>query len=96
MSADRSSPVFDYRLFNAEGRRVDFGIACYRESGLAARLQSMQPPRVDRNIAIASLDWTQAYYRSEWRVGIAVVPAAPSAVRQVLTTSWAALKKQNP
>ena len=88
-------PGFDYRLFNAEGRRVDFGIACYRESGLAARLQSMQPPRVDRNIAIASLDWTQAYYRSEWRVGIAVVPAAPSVtVRQVLTTSWAALKKQ--
>ena len=86
-------PGFDYRLFDENNARVDFGIACYKESGLTARLQSMESPRVERRIVIARLDWNDDYYRSEWRVGTPTAPAAPAAVRRVLTTSWAVLKK---
>ena len=87
-------PGFDYRLFDENNARVDFGIACYKESGLVARLQSMEVPRVERYIAIERLDWRDDYYRSEWRVRTPTAPAAPAAVRQVLTTSWAVLKKR--
>ena len=87
-------PGFDYRLFDANNTAVDFGIACYRESGLERRLRSMGSPRVDRNIGIAALAWEQDYYRSEWRVGVPVVPAAPAVVTGTLTTSWAALKRR--
>ena len=87
-------PGFDYRLFDENNTRVDFGIACYKESGLVARLQSMESPRVERYIVIERLDWRNDYYRSEWRVGTPTAPAAPAAVRQVLTTSWAVLKKR--
>ena len=89
-------PGFDYRLFDENNTPVDFGIACYKESGLAAQLQAIASPRVERYIVIERLDWRNDYYRSEWRVGTPteVSPAAPTAVRHVLTTSWAALKKQ--
>ena len=85
-------PGFDYRLFDENGMPVDFGIACYKELGLTARLQSMEASRIERYLAIARLDWKNDYYRSEWRVRRPTAPAAPTAVRQVLTTSWAALK----
>ena len=87
-------PGFDYRLFDENNARVDFAIACYKESGLAAQLQSMESPRVERHIVIERLDWKNDYYRSEWRVGTPTAPAAPAAVRRVLTTSWAVLKKE--
>jgi len=88
-------PGFDYRLFDESNTPVDFGVSCYKESGLVAQLQSMESPRVERYIVIARLDWKDDYYRSEWRVGTPTeAPAAPSAVRRVLTTSWAVLKKQ--
>lgn len=87
-------PSFDYRLFDENNVRVDFAIACYKEPGLTARLQAMASPRVERNIVIARLDWKDNYYRSEWRVGAPTAPAAPTALRRVLTTSWAALKKK--
>ena len=87
-------PGFDYRLFDENNARVDFAIACYKEAGLAAQLQSMESPRVERHIVIERLDWKNDYYRSEWRVGTPTAPAAPAAVRRVLTTSWAVLKKQ--
>ena len=86
-------PGFDYRLFDESNTPVDFGISCYKEPGLVARLQAMASPRVERNIVIARLDWRNDYYRSEWRVGAPTAPAAPMAVRRVLTTSWADLKK---
>lgn len=89
-------PGFDYRLFDETNTPVDFGISCYKESGLVAQLQSMESPRVERYIVIERLDWRNDYYPSEWRVGTPTAPAAPAAVRQVLTTSWAMLKKQNP
>lgn len=87
-------PGFDYRLFDENNTPVDFGIACYKESGLVARLRAMVSPRVERNIVIAHLDWEEDYYRSEWRVGTPTAPAAPAAVRRTLTTSWATLKKR--
>ena len=88
-------PGFDYRLFDENNAPVDSGVACYKESGLVARLQTMASPRVERYIVIERLDWKNDYYRSEWRVGTPTeAPAAPAAVRQVLTTSWAMLKKQ--
>ena len=86
-------PGFDYRLFDENNVRVDVAIACYKEPGLTARLQAIASPRVKRNIVIARLDWKDNYYRSEWRVGAPTAPAAPTAVRRVLTTSWATLKK---
>ena len=85
-------PGFDYRLFDENNIPVDFGISCYKESGLMAQLQSMESPRVERYIVIERLDWEDAYYRSEWRVGTPTASAAPAAVRHVLATSWAALK----
>ena len=88
-------PGFDYRLFDENNTPIDFGISCYKESGLVAQLQSMESPRVERYIVIERLDWKDAYYRSEWRVGTPTeAPAAPAAVRRVLTTSWAVLKKR--
>ena len=87
-------PGFDYRLFDENNTPVDIAIACYKEAGLAAQLQAMVSPRVERNIVIARLDWDNSYYRTEWRVGTPTAPAAPTAFRGVLTTSWAALKKR--
>ena len=87
-------PGFDYRLFDENNTPVDFAIACYKGSGFAARLRAMEMPRVERNIVIAYLDWKTDYYQSEWRVGPPTAPAAPTAVRRTLTTSWAALKKR--
>ena len=87
-------PGFDYRLFDENNTPVDFAIACYKGSGFAAQLWAMESPRVERNIVIAYLDWEPDYYQSEWRVGAPTAPAAPTAVRRTLTTSWAALKKR--
>lgn len=89
-------PGFDYRLFDENNTTIDFGISCYKESGFVAQLQAMASPRVERYIIIERLDWEDDYYRSEWRVGTPteVSPGAPAAARQVLTTSWAVLKKR--
>ena len=89
-------PGFDYRLFDAEGGRVDFGISCYKQGGLTSRLRAMETPRVERLLDIARLAWQTPYYRSEWSVpedkpGTA---AAPSTVRKDPVSSWAALKAE--
>lgn len=86
-------PGFDYRLFDTEGRRVDFGISCYKQGGLTPRLWTMETPRVERLLEIEHLDWEAIYYRSEWSVPGAVAAGAPSAVRKNAVTSWAALKR---
>lgn len=102
-------PGFDYRLFDENNTRVDFGISCYRHNDLQGRLESMEIPRVERDIIppVASdevlenvswrtrLDWESDYYFSYWLVPkvAPAVPGAPAAVRKPLTTSWAALKR---
>lgn len=103
-------PGFDYRLFDENNARVDFGISCYRHTGLQERLESMETPRVERDIMppVANdevlervhwrerLDWKNEYYLSVWLVDkfAPAVPEAPAAVRKPLTTSWAALKQR--
>ena len=37
-------PGFDYRLFDENGVRVDFGISCYKTGGLTPRLWNMETP----------------------------------------------------
>ena len=84
-------PGFDYRLFDENGVRVDFGISCYKTGGLTPRLWHMETPRVERSVDREDLDWDRTYYRSEWRVP-ETAPAAPTAVKKRLVTSWGALK----
>lgn len=88
-------PGFDYRLFDENNVAVDFGISCYRHTGLQERLQSMEIPRVERDIippAVndevlesvswrARLDWTKDYYLSIYHVP-KVAPAVPGSPRQ--------------
>ncbi len=42
----QSLPGFDYRLYDDQGTRVDFGISCYKEGGLTWRLWNAKAPRV--------------------------------------------------
>ena len=87
-------PGFDYRLYDDTGRRVDFGIACYKQGGIFQTLKDMEDPRVLRNVLLESLDWDAAtYIRSEWTVP-APAPAAPSLVKKTIVGTWANLKKQ--
>ena len=87
-------PGFDYRLYDDTGRKVDFGIACYKQGGIFQTLKDMEDPRVLRNVLLESLDWDAAtYIRSEWTVP-APAPAAPSLVKKTIVGTWANLKKQ--
>ena len=64
-------PGFDYRLYDDTGRKVDFGIACYKRGGIFQALKDMEDPRVLRNVLLESLDWDAAtYIRSEWTVPV--------------------------
>ncbi|MCY3551206.1 MAG: hypothetical protein OXH39_12170, partial [Candidatus Poribacteria bacterium] len=87
-------PGFDYRLYDDTGRKIDFGIACYKQGGIFQALKEMEDPRVLRNVLLESLDWDAAtYIRSEWTVPVPV-PAAPSLVKKTVVGTWANLKKQ--
>ena len=64
-------PGFDYRLDDDTGRRVDFGIACYKQGGIFQALKDIEDPRVRRKVLLESLDWDAAtYVRSEWTVPV--------------------------
>ncbi|MCY3550396.1 MAG: fibronectin type III domain-containing protein [Candidatus Poribacteria bacterium] len=87
-------PGFDYRLYDDTGRKIDFGIACYKQGGIFQALKEMEDPRVLRNVLLESLDWDAAtYIRSEWTVPTPA-PAAPSLVKKTVVGTWANLKKQ--
>ena len=87
-------PGFDYRLYDDQGRKIDFGIACYKRGGIFQALKDMEDPRVLRNVLLETLDWDSTIYiRSEWTVP-APAPAAPSLVKKTVVGTWAALKKQ--
>ncbi|MCY3550691.1 MAG: hypothetical protein OXH39_09540, partial [Candidatus Poribacteria bacterium] len=87
-------PGFDYRLYDDTGRRIDFGIACYKQGGIFQALKDMEDPRVLRNVLLESLDWDAAtYIRSEWTVPVPA-PAAPSLIKKTIVGTWADLKKQ--
>ena len=87
-------PGFDYRLYDDTGRKVDFGIACYKQGGIFQALKDMEDPRVLRNVLLETLDWDAAtYIRSEWTVPTPA-PAAPSLVEKTLVGTWANLKKR--
>ncbi|MDD9973622.1 MAG: fibronectin type III domain-containing protein [Candidatus Poribacteria bacterium] len=87
-------PGFDYRLYDDTGRKIDFGIACYKQGGIFQTLKDMEDPRVLRNVLLESLDWDAVtYIRSEWTVP-APAPAAPSLVKKTVVGTWANLKKQ--
>ena len=89
-------PGFDYRLYDETGRKVDFGIACYKRGDIFQALKNMEDPRVLRNVLLETLDWDSAIYiRSEWTVPVPVnVPGAPSLQGVNLVGKWADLKKQ--
>ena len=87
-------PGFDYRLCDDTGRKVDFGIACYKRGDIFQVLKEMEDPRVLRNVLLETLDWDAAtYIRSEWTVP-APAPAAPSLIKKTVVGTWANLKKQ--
>ena len=87
-------PGFDYRLYDDTGRKVDFGIACYKQGGIFQALKEMEDPRVLRNVPLETLDWDAAtYIRSEWTVPVPA-PAAPSLIKKTIVGTWADLKKQ--
>ena len=86
--------IFDYRRYDETGRKVDFGIACYKQGGIFQALQDMEDPRVLRKVPLESLDWDAAtYIRSEWTVPTPA-PAAPSLIKTTVVGTWADLKKQ--
>ena len=87
------APGFDYRLYDETGRRVDFGIACYKRFDVFQVLNEMEDPRVLRKVLLESFDWDQWFLRSEWTVPMPA-PAAPSLVKKSVVGTWAALKKQ--
>ena len=89
-------PGFDYRLYDEAGRKVDFGIACYKRGDIFQVLKNMEDPRVLRKVLLETLDWDAAIYiRSEWTVPVPVnVPGAPSLQGVNLVGKWADLKKQ--
>ena len=88
------APGFDYRLYDETGRKVDFGISCYKRFDVFQVLKEMEDPRVLRNVLLESLDWdASTYIRSEWTVPVPV-PAAPSLLKKTVVGTWADLKKQ--
>ena len=89
------APGFDYRLYDDTGRKVDFGISCYKRFDIFQVLKEMEDPRVLRQVLLESFDWDQWFLRSEWTVPIPVnVPGSPSLQRVNLVGKWADLKKQ--
>ena len=89
------APGFDYRLYDETGRRVDFGIACYKRFDVFQVLKEMEDPRVLRKVLLESFDWDQWFLRSEWTVPVPVnAPGAPSLMKKRVVGTWAALKKQ--
>ena len=48
-------PGFDYRLYDDTGRKIDFGIACYKQGGIFQTLKDMEDPRVLRNVLLENV-----------------------------------------
>ena len=89
------APGFDYRLYDDAGKRVDFGIACYKRSDIFQVLKAMEVPSVLRQVDLETFDWDVHYLRSEWTVPVPMnVPGAPSLQGINLAGKWADLKKQ--
>jgi len=87
------APGFDYRLYDETGKRVDFGISCYKRGDIFQVLKEMKDPRILRQVLLETFDWDAHYLRSEWTVPIPA-PAAPSLIKQTVVGTWADLKKQ--
>ena len=87
------APGFDYRLYDETGKRVDFGISCYKRGDIFQILKGMEDPRVLRQVLLETLDWDAHYLRSEWTVPTPA-PAAPSLVRKDIVGTWADLKRR--
>ena len=66
--AGTTVPGFDYRLYDDTGRRVDFGIACYKRGDISHVLKNMEDPSVFRKVDLETFDWDAHYLRSEWTV----------------------------
>ncbi len=106
----QSLPSFDYRLYDAAGVRVDFGISCYKGGGLTWRLWNTADPRLLRvlpvtkgeealSVQMQNLNWDNTpFFRSEWTA--AIMPDlpdasfAPSKPKVNVVGTWADLKKQ--
>ena len=87
-------PGFDYRLYDDTGRRVDFGISCYKRFDVFQVLRNAEDPRVLRQVSLKDVDWNASWFiRSEWTVPTPA-PAAPSLVKKSVVGTWADLKKQ--
>ena len=84
---------FDYRLYDETGKRVDFGISCYKRGDIFQVLKELEDPRVLRKVLLESFDWDAHYLRSEWTVPTPA-PAAPSLVKKSVVGTWADLKKK--
>ena len=88
-------PGFDYRLYDDTGRKIDFGIACYKRGDIFQVLKNMEEPRVLRKVLLESFDWDSHYLRSEWTVPVPVnAPGAPSLQGVNVVGKWADLKEQ--
>ncbi|MYC74577.1 fibronectin type III domain-containing protein [Candidatus Poribacteria bacterium] len=94
--AGSPAPGFDYRLYDHTGRRVDFGISCYKRFDIFQVLKDLEDPRVLRNVSLKDVDWNASrFIRSEWTLPIPVnAPGAPSAPGVNLVGKWADLKKK--
>ena len=91
------APGFDYRLYDETGKRVDFGISCYKRGDIFQVLRNMEDPRVLRKVSLKDIDWNASWFiRSEWTAPVPVngFPGAPSLQRGNLVGTWADLKKQ--
>ena len=94
--AGSPAPGFDYRLYDETGRKIDFGISCYKRFDVFQVLRNLEDPRVLRNVSLKDIDWNASWFiRSEWTLPLPVnVPGAPSAPGVNLVGKWADLKKQ--